>query len=71
MPGGLDAAVHEGGSNLSQGQRQLLSVSRAMLTPSNILVLDEVSGILLRFTSKAPHLTTFADVSFRDRQQQQ
>jgi ATP-binding cassette, subfamily C (CFTR/MRP), member 1 len=44
MPGGLDAVVLEGGSNLSQGQKQLVSLARALLASSMILVLDEATA---------------------------
>lgn len=41
LPGGLDTPVSEGGTNLSGGQRQMLSIARALLGRHSILFLDE------------------------------
>lgn len=44
MPGKYHAKVIEGGSELSQGQKQLISFARTLVTDPKILVLDEATA---------------------------
>ena len=44
LPEGLDTVIGEDGGSLSQGQKQLLCITRVMLTDPKILILDEATS---------------------------
>ncbi len=44
LPHQYDTILNDNGSNLSQGQRQLLAIARAFLADSKIVILDEASS---------------------------
>ena len=41
---GLNTEVAEGGDNFSAGEKQLLAIARAMLTPKQIVLIDEATA---------------------------
>jgi ABC-type multidrug transport system fused ATPase/permease subunit len=50
LHGGLDHVVREGGAGLSAGERQLISIARALLADPRILILDEATSNIDRPT---------------------
>jgi len=50
--GGFDRAVGEGGRSLSGGQRAFLALTRAVVSPSELLFLDEPTGAMDSQTEK-------------------
>lgn len=52
MKDGYDMKLSEGGHNISQGQRQLLSIGRAFLAKPKILILDEATSSVDTRTEK-------------------
>ena len=44
LPKGYETVLTDNGSNLSQGQRQLLAIARAMISNCSILILDEATS---------------------------
>ena len=44
LPGGYDFELNEDASNVSQGQKQLLTIARALLADRPILILDEATS---------------------------
>ncbi len=44
LPDGYDTIITEDGTSISKGQKQLLTIARAMLQPAHLLILDEATS---------------------------
>ena len=44
LPNGYDTVIAEDGASISKGQKQLLTIARAMLQPAHLLILDEATS---------------------------
>lgn len=46
LPGGYDFVINADAGNISQGQKQLLTIARAILADSEIMILDEATSLV-------------------------
>lgn len=53
LPDGYDTMIDESGDNMSQGERQLLTIARALLTEPPMLILDEATSSVDTLTEMA------------------
>lgn len=44
LPGGYDMVLSQGASNVSQGERQLLTIARALVADPEVMILDEATS---------------------------
>ncbi len=65
LPDGYDTELKGDGSNLSQGQRQLLNIARAAISKAPILILDEATSSVDTRTEK--HIEKGMDRLMKDR----
>ena len=56
MPQGYDTVLTGDGSGLSKGQKQMLTIARAMLLDSKMLILDEATSNVDTQTEEKIHL---------------
>ncbi|MBL40425.1 MAG: multidrug ABC transporter [Chloroflexi bacterium] len=65
LPKGLDTVIGQRGADLSMGQRQLLSILRALLADTQYLILDEATSSIDSYTEKK--IQSALDILLRNR----
>lgn len=65
LPEGYNTVIDENGSNISKGQKQLITIARAILLDTPFLILDEATSNVDSHTESLLH--TAMDAAMRDR----
>lgn len=65
LPGGYDTVISSSGDNLSQGQKQLLTIARVMLVDPPMLILDEATSSIDTLTEARIQKAFLAMISGR------
>lgn len=56
----LDTVIEDEGSNLSVGQRSLVSLARALVKDTKVLILDEATGMMNSAVKLVPQMLTLS-----------